>query len=79
LLLEADEDELVARLLNRAEEEGRADDNEETIRNRQVVYQRETAPLVAYYPDHRVEIVSVDGLGSIDEVFARIVRALAAE
>jgi adenylate kinase len=77
LLLTADEDELVARLLNRAREEGRSDDNEETIRNRQAVYRRETEPLVSYYPDRGVGVVEVDGMGSIDEVFARIARALA--
>jgi len=79
LLLEADEDALVDRLLKRAEMEGRADDNEETIRNRQAVYRRETAPLAAYYPEHAVEIAIVDGLGTIDEVFSRVVGALAAE
>jgi adenylate kinase len=77
LLLEADTDELVGRLLRRAEEEGRADDNEETIRNRQEVYRRETEPLAAYYPEHGVDVLTVDGMGSIDEVFARLVRALA--
>lgn len=76
LLLDADEDELVRRLLERARLEGRADDNEETIRNRQRVYASETAPLVEYYPPHGVDVVSVDGLGSIDEVFSRVVRAL---
>jgi adenylate kinase len=79
LLIEADEDELVARLLKRAEEEGRADDNEATIRNRQEVYQAETAPLVAYYPEHGVDVLLVDGLGTIDDVFGRLVRALAAD
>jgi adenylate kinase len=79
LLLDADEDELVDRLLKRAQMEGRADDNEETIRNRQAVYRRETAPLAAYYPEHGVEVVVVDGIGAIDEVFSRIVGALAAE
>jgi adenylate kinase len=79
LLLDADEDALVDRLLKRAEMEGRADDNEETIRNRQLVYRRETAPLASYYPDHDVEVVVVDGLGSIDEVFSRVVGTLAAE
>ena len=77
LLLTADEDELVSRLLMRAEDEGRSDDNEETIRNRQVVYRRETEPLAAYYPEHGVAVLDVDGMGTIDEVFARIVRALA--
>lgn len=79
LLLEADEDELVARLLKRAQDEGRADDNEDTIRNRQAVYRRETSPLAAYYPEHDVEVVVVDGLGSIEDVFARVVGTLAAE
>ena len=69
---------MVGRLLRRAQEEGRADDNEETIRNRMAVYRRETEPLIAYYPEHGVEVVVVDGSGSIDEVFARIVGTLAA-
>ena len=77
VLLEADEDELVARLLQRAVDEGREDDNEDTIRNRQRVYQAETEPLVGYYPDHGVTVLGVDGLGTIDEVFARVVTVLA--
>ncbi len=77
LLLEATEDELVDRLLKRAAAEGRTDDNEETIRNRQRVYREETEPLVAYYPEHDVRVIAVDGLGTIDEVFARVVIALA--
>ena len=77
LLLEADEDELVKRLMQRAQDEGRADDNEETIRNRQQVYRDETEPLVGYYPDRGVAVVAVDGMGSIDEVFSRLVSALA--
>lgn len=77
VLLEADEDELVARLLQRAIDEGREDDNEGTIRNRLRVYRDETEPLVAYYPDHGVPVLPVDGLGTIDEVFARTVAVLA--
>ena len=77
LLLEADEEELVGRLLKRAQEEGRADDNEDTIRNRQKVYRGETEPLVGYYPENDVSVVAVDGMGSISEVFARLVTALA--
>lgn len=74
ILLEADTDELVARLVKRAEEEGRADDNEETIRRRLEVYAQETAPLVDHYGD---AVIRIDGVGSIDEVFARIALALA--
>ncbi len=77
VLVEADEEELVQRLLQRAEEEGRADDNEDTIRNRQKVYRDETEPLVGYYPENGVAVLPVDGMGTIDEVFARIVMALA--
>jgi adenylate kinase len=74
ILLEADTDELVARLVKRAEDEGRADDNEETIRRRLEVYAQETAPLVDHYGD---AVIRIDGVGSIDEVFARIALALA--
>jgi adenylate kinase len=77
LLLEADADELVARLLKRAEELGRTDDNEETIRRRLEVYAEETEPLVEYYPARNVEVITVDGVGAIPEVFGRLVAALA--
>jgi adenylate kinase len=61
------QDVLVARLLNRAEIEGRADDNEETIRTRMKVYQEQTAPLLDYYRARNL-LVEVDGEQSIDEV-----------
>ncbi len=77
VLLEADEDELVRRLMQRAVDEGRDDDNEDTIRNRLRVYRQETEPLVGYYPEHGVPVLPVDGLGTIDDVFARIVAVLA--
>ncbi|WP_026928243.1 adenylate kinase [Granulicoccus phenolivorans] len=69
--LEADQDELVGRLLKRAEIEGRADDNEETIRARQQEYVEKTADLIKLYADRGL-LVAVDGLGEIDEVAARI-------
>lgn len=74
ILLEVDTDELVARLVKRAEEEGRVDDNEGTIRRRLEVYAQETAPLIDHYGD---AVIRIDGVGSIDEVFARIALALA--
>jgi adenylate kinase len=75
VLIEADAGELVNRLMKRAAQEGRADDNEETIRRRLEVYEAETAPLVEFYGDavHRI-----DGIGEIDEVFSRIMLALVA-
>lgn len=74
VLLEVDADELVQRLMKRAAEQGRADDNEQTIRRRLEVYDAETSPLVEHYGD---AVIRVDGIGSIDEVFARIALALA--
>jgi adenylate kinase len=73
--LTADEDEVVGRLLKRAETEGRADDNEETIRKRQQVYAEQTAPLLDVYARRGV-LVEVDGLGAIDDVSKRIFAAL---
>ena len=73
--LVADEEQLVARLLRRAEIEGRADDNEETIRNRMVVYREQTAPLIEHYAASGL-LREVDGLGTVDEVAARIREAL---
>lgn len=73
--LVADQDALVARLLKRAQEQGRSDDNEETIRRRQEVYTEQTAPIVAAYAERGL-VVDVDGLGGIDEVGDRIQAAL---
>ncbi|HHV21823.1 MAG TPA: adenylate kinase [Propionibacterium sp.] len=76
--LEADQEELVARLLKRAEIEGRADDNEETIRKRQEIYVEQTADLLKVYSDRGL-LIGVDGLGEIDEVGQRIFAALDAK
>lgn len=53
----------------------RSDDQPETIRNRLEVYREETEPLKAYY-EEREEIVTVNGVGDIEEVFERIVSVL---
>ncbi len=73
----ADTDEVVTRLLKRAEVSGRSDDNEETIRIRQQVYADQTAPLLEVYRERGL-LVEVDGLGDIDEVSDRVFAALAA-
>lgn len=75
ILLEADVDEVVARLLKRAEIEGREDDTEEVIRHRQEVYAEQTAPLVELFEDRGL-LVTIDGLGTVDEVTERIFKAL---
>ena len=74
--LMVDEEELVKRLLKRAQLEGRADDNEQTIRTRMQVYQESTAPLIAYYRARGV-LREIDGEGNVDEVAERLDRALA--
>lgn len=71
----ADVDELVGRLLNRAQEQGRADDTEEVIRRRMDVYAEQTAPLVEVYTDRGI-LVKVDGMGSMDEVTERLLAAM---
>jgi adenylate kinase len=73
--LHADEDEVVGRLLKRAQTEGRTDDNEATIRRRQEVYAEQTAPLLDLFR-HRGLLVEVDALGTVDEVSKRIYAAL---
>lgn len=73
--LVADQEALVGRLLKRAQEQGRADDTEETIRRRQQVYQEQTAPLVAVYQERGL-VVDVDALGGVDEVGDRIADVL---
>ena len=73
--LTADEDEVVARLLKRAITDGRADDTEDVIRRRQVVYAKETAPLTDVYGERGL-LVRVDGMGEVDDVTARLVSAL---
>lgn len=76
--LVVDEDELVRRLVSRAAQEGRSDDNEETIRTRMKVYRDQTAPLLEYY-GAKGKLSSVDGVGTLDEVTERLQDALSAE
>ena len=73
----ADAEAVVARLLKRAGEQGRADDTEPVIRRRLEVYAESTAPLADIY-DERGLLVQVDGMGEIDVVTDRIMEALAA-
>ena len=75
LELVVDREAVVERLLKRAEIEGRADDNEVTIRERMQVYENETAPLVDFYRGRDL-LVEVDGMGTVDEIQGRIRAAL---
>ncbi len=73
--LAVDDEEIIKRLLDRAQKEGRADDKEDVIRKRIEVYNAETHPLLDYYRAQG-KVVTVDGVGSLDEIFQRIVKAL---
>lgn len=75
LLLEADDDTVVERLIARGQESGRSDDTEETIRHRLQVYAEQTTPLVEVYEGRGV-LRRVDGMASIDEVSAALTAAL---
>lgn len=75
LELTVDVDAVVGRLLKRAETEGRADDTEEVIRERMRIYAHETEPLSAVYREREL-LREVDGMGDVDEVFARLMAAL---
>lgn len=76
VLITADTDEVVGRLLKRAQEQGRTDDTEEVIRHRMNVYAEQTAPLIDIY-EQRGHVLTVDGLGEVTEVTERILNALA--
>lgn len=71
----ANTEEVIARLLNRAKLEGRADDTEEVIRRRMEIYAEQTAPLTAVYREKGL-LVQVDGMGSVEEVSGRLLGAL---
>jgi adenylate kinase len=71
--LEVDPDELVQRLLRRAELEHRSDDTEEVIRRRLQAYSEQTLPLIEVYGERGL-VIPVDGAGQVDEVSQRILQ-----
>jgi adenylate kinase len=75
LALDIDEEEVVKRLLKRAQLEGRKDDTEDVIRNRMKVYHSQTHPLMEYY-DKQGKFVSIQGVGTIDDIFAGICNVI---
>ena len=70
-------DESIQRLSLRAAEQGRADDNAESIAKRLAIYESETAPILDVYRERGI-VDQIDGVGSLDEVYARIQDALVA-
>lgn len=76
LQLEVDNELLIGRLAGRAQAEGRADDQPDSVRQRLVVYDGQTAPVIDFYRQHG-QLTVVDGVGTLDEVFERILEAIA--
>jgi len=69
---------VIDRIARRAEQEGRSDDSEETVRKRMRVYEEQTAPVVGHYAEHGL-LTRVLGEGTIEEVNQRIMAVLKAE
>ncbi|WP_181365290.1 adenylate kinase [Arthrobacter sp. HMWF013] len=78
LQLTADDEELVSRLLGRAKETGRSDDNESVIRHRLELYHQQTEAVVARYARRGI-LTQVDGIGGIDEVTDRVLGSISAQ
>lgn len=74
LQLTADDEELISRLLGRAKETGRSDDNEAVIRHRLDLYHGQTEAVVAKYAERGI-LTRMDGIGGIDEVTDRVMQA----
>ena len=75
LALEVDEEELVKRLLKRAQEQGRLDDTEEVIKNRLVQYHHHTKPLIDYYKQKGL-YKEVFGVGTIEEIYQQLLTEI---
>lgn len=75
LALEVDDEEIIKRLLKRAELEGRKDDTREVIENRIEIYNKQTQPLIDYYSKKGL-YRSVNGIGSVEEIFGSICREI---
>ncbi|MDP9998425.1 adenylate kinase [Pseudarthrobacter sulfonivorans] len=76
LQLTADDEELVSRLLGRAKETGRSDDNEAVIRHRLDLYHEQTEAVVAKYAQRGI-LAPINGIGAIDEVSDLLMAAIA--
>lgn len=73
--LDVPEDELMKRLILRGQQSGRADDNEETIKKRLVVYHSQTQPLIEWYKKEGLHH-HIDGLGTLERIFADIQKVI---
>jgi len=76
IALDVDDEEIIARILNRGKTSGRSDDNDESIiRNRIQVYKEETEPVFDFYKKQGKSHL-VEGVGSIEEIFNRLTNLI---
>jgi len=75
ILIDIKAELIIKRIAKRAQEEGRADDTEETVRNRLQVYTEQTEPVAEYYAQRGL-LTKVLGEGSVDDIFQRILSIL---
>ena len=73
--LDVPEDELMTRLIKRGQESGRADDNEETIKKRLVVYHSQTQPLIEWYKKEGLHH-HINGSGTLERIFGDIQKVI---
>ena len=73
--LDVDREELINRLIKRGKDQGRSDDNLETIENRIRVYEEQTTPVMNYY-EQQGKARKINGIGSIEEIFIHIVNVM---
>lgn len=73
--LDVPRDELIRRMLERAKTSGRSDDNEQTILHRLDEYERQTRPVADHYRKQN-KLVTVNGLGKIEDIAQRIAQAI---
>ncbi|MEN8249677.1 MAG: adenylate kinase [Bacteroidota bacterium] len=79
LSLSVEEEELLARLINRGKDSGRPDDqNIDKIKNRFTVYKRETAPVADFYGSQG-KLINIEGVGGIEAIFGRLCDAIDAK
>jgi len=73
--IQVEQNALVERLVKRAQIEGRADDNEETIRTRMSIYEQQTRPLLEFYGKNGL-VVEINGLQTVEEVQTELIKVI---
>ena len=73
--LDVPEDELMTRLIKRGQDSGRADDNEETIKKRLIVYHSQTQPLIEWYKKEGLHH-HINGFGTLERIFGDIRKVI---